>query len=136
MARTKATSDVTSLTSITNSLSADVALNVTSSFFDGPSVAQGTTGTWFASGTVLISNPGVASECDAKLWDGTTIIASANFNLAGTPTTGSISLSGVITSPAGNLRISVKCIDSDAAVISADLTGLGKDSSITAIRIA
>jgi hypothetical protein len=33
-----------SLTNITNSLGADVALNSTSTYFDGPSVAQGTVG--------------------------------------------------------------------------------------------
>lgn len=136
MARTKVTSHVASLTSITNSLSGNVALSNTGTFFTGPTVAQGTEGTWFVSGTVLVSNPGVASECDAQLWDGTTVIASANFGVTGTPTIGSIALSGVLASPAGNLRISVKCVDSTAAVIAASLTGIGKDSTITAVRIA
>jgi hypothetical protein len=125
-----------SLTSLANALSANVALNDIAAFFTGPQVAQGTEGTWFVSGTVLLSNPGVASECDVKLWDGTTVIASANVNLSGTPTIGSVALSGVITSPAGNLRISAKCIDSVLAVIAANLTGEGNDSTITAVRIA
>src|SRR2546426_953355 len=43
---------IPTLTPITNSLGADVALNNTANYFDGPSVAQGTSGTWFASGTV------------------------------------------------------------------------------------
>src|SRR5512146_502647 len=41
---------------VTNSLSGNVALNNISNFFDGPSVAQGTGGTWFASGTVTLTD--------------------------------------------------------------------------------
>jgi hypothetical protein len=37
---------------VTNSLGADVLLNNTANYFTGPSVAQGTSGTWFASGNV------------------------------------------------------------------------------------
>lgn len=128
----------TSLTSITNSLGADVALNNTSNYFDGPSVAQGTTGTWFASGTVTLTDTGAsASNFYAKLWDGTTVISSATvIRTANANYRVSLSLSGVRASPSGNLRISVKNLDSTTAVIEANRTGEGKDSTITAIRIA
>jgi hypothetical protein len=122
---------------LTNSLAADVALNNTANFFDGPSVAQGTVGTWFASGTVGIQNA-AASTFQLKLWDGTTTFASAFFALTGAAgaNQGSCSLSGFITSPAGNIRISVKDPTQVTANIKFNVSGLSKDSTVTAVRIA
>lgn len=121
------------LSKITASLLANVPLNNTATYFDGPSVAQGVTGTWFASGTVtmLAGN----STYDVKLWDGTTVIASARMT-GFTGTAASCSLSGVITSPAGNLRISVKDTSLTTGNILFNATGNSKDSTITALRIA
>jgi len=97
---------------ITNSLGSDVALNNTANYFDGPSVAQGTVGTWFVIGTVTLQDTGIASEFFCKLWDGTTVIASAaTENYTNTAYT-TVTLSGFIIAPVGNLRISVK--DPDA----------------------
>ena len=121
---------------ITNSLSGDVALNNTSNYFTGPTVAQGTAGTWFVSGTVTVldTNTG-GGVVDAKLWDGTTVIASTR-NTTGDTNPMSISLSGYIASPAGDLRISVRDNTNAAnAKIKADSSGAGKDSTITAIRV-
>lgn len=64
------------LSSLTNSLGADVLLNNTANYFDGPSIAQCSTGTWFASGTVTL-NDSATAVMQCKLWDGTTVIASA-----------------------------------------------------------
>lgn len=122
------------LTSITNSIGADVALNNTANYFDGPSVAQGTTGTWFVSGTVSLLDTGNASFL-CKLWDGTTVIASSETSQTAA-FIGSVSLSGVITSPAANLRISVRDINTTAGKILFNQTGNSKDSTITAVRIA
>jgi hypothetical protein len=47
-----------------------------------------------------------------------------------------MTLSGVISSPAGNLRISVKDTSAVTGKILANNTGLSKDSTITAFRIA
>src|SRR6516165_6342556 len=58
------------------SLGADVLLNNTANYFDGPSVAQGTTRTWWASGTITVLDTGAAATIHAKLWDGTTVISS------------------------------------------------------------
>ncbi len=106
---TNATNELrASLTSITNSLSGDVALNNTANYFDGPSVAQGTSGTWFVSGTVTVRDTAGGAGFLAKLYDGTTVIASAIINTPALNVPAIISLSGVITSPAGNLRIAVR----------------------------
>jgi hypothetical protein len=71
----------------------------------------------------------------AKLWDGTTVIASASFVSLSTQTIGAISLSGVITSPAGNLRISVRDSTTTNGHIKFNSSGNSKDSTITAVRI-
>ena len=126
------------LSSLTNSLGADVALNNIANYFDGPSVAQGTSGTWFVSGTVTLNDTAAtASNFYAKLWDGATVIASSNVVHPATANLRvSVSLSGIITSPAGNLRISVRNLDSATAIMEFNRTGNSKDCTITAIPIA
>jgi hypothetical protein len=115
------------------SLGADVTMNATN-FFDGPSIAQGTVGTWWVAGTVTITDT-VAGQYIAKLWDGTTVIASARSLMATATGTVAISLSGWITSPAANLKISVKP-NTTTATMKFNITGESKDSTISAFRIA
>jgi hypothetical protein len=120
---------------ITNSLSGDVSLNDTSLYFDGPTVAQGTVGTWFVSGTVSFTN-GTTAGLLFKLWDGTTVIASTGGRVTVNAGLFSVSLSGVITNPAGNLRISAKDPGTTSSALTFNTTGTGNDSTITAFRIA
>jgi hypothetical protein len=96
------------LSKFTNSLSGAVALNNTANFFDGPSIAQGAIGTWFVSGTVTLVDTAGGARFNAKLWDGTTVIASGGESSGGANQASSISLSGYLASPAGNLRISAQ----------------------------
>jgi hypothetical protein len=138
VAYSKASAAPVTLTPITNSISGDVNLNNTGTYFTGPSIAQGSVGTWFVSGTVTVTDPtgsGGGAGYVAKLWDGTTVIASCRMDAA-TGFYASISLSGYIASPAGDLRISVKDISSTAGLIKANISGESKDSTISAIRIA
>lgn len=122
---------------IKNSLGADVNLTSTTLYFDGPSVAQGTTGTWFVSGAVTVQDTAGAATLDVKLWDGTTPIASARVDINAINVTRSVSLSGFIASPAGNLRISAKDTSTASGKIIANNTGNSStDSTITALRIA
>lgn len=126
-----------SLSTASNTISGDIALNNTANYFDGPSCAQGTSGTWFVSGTVsVVGNLGDQIIC--KLWDGTTIISSAIFQQ--TASSGiqqtSVTLSGFIASPAANLRISCRDATSTSGSIKKS-DGLNNNaSSIYAIRIA
>lgn len=118
---------------ITNSLTGNVTCSNTANYFTGPIVSQGSTGTWFVSGTVTLS-PNASDVFSVKLWDGTTVIASARTGLAGV--LGTVSLSGFIASPAGDLRISVRDETSTAGFIAFNSSGNSKDSTITAYRIA
>jgi hypothetical protein len=123
------------LAPITQSLGANVALNNTGSFFDGPTVAQGSTGTWFASGTVTMYDTSGSATFDVKLWDGTTVIASTRVFSSFANTAMTASLSGQLASPAGNLRISVKDLTSTNGLILNGIAG-NNSSTITAIRVA
>lgn len=122
---------------LTASLGANVTMNNTANYFDGPSIAQGSTGTWFVSATVTVSDTAASTPSFyAKLWDGTTVIASAITTVPGTANGGTISLSGYITSPAGNLRVSCRDVSATTGLIVANATGNSKDSTISAFRIA
>lgn len=124
------------LTSLTSSLGADVALNNIANYFDGASVAQGTTGTWFVTANATCSDTAGTANFFAKLWDGTTVIDSGNSIGPGANLRVNITLAGIITSPAGNLKISVRAPDATTGKIEFNRTGTSKDCTITAIRIA
>jgi hypothetical protein len=120
---------------ITNYISGDIALANTALYYDGPSVSQGTSGTWFVSGTVVINVTGAAAGIYFKLWDGTTLINSTYLTAPGGNYSTPVSLSGFMASPAGNLRISVRNVSNTSGSIIANLSTLSRDSNITAFRI-
>lgn len=124
-----------SLGQLTNSLGADVLLNNISNFFDGPSIAQGSTGTWWASGTATVQDTAGTATIFCKLWDGTTTISSALGTIAAASGRNNISLSGFITSPAGNIRISCQDGTSTSGRILFNASGTSKDSTVSAFRI-
>jgi hypothetical protein len=123
------------LSRFTASLGADVALNNVANYFDGPSVAQGSTGTWFASGTVTLVDTAGTAFFNCKLWDGTTVIASARGHGTVASQYVTVALSGYLTAPAGNLRISVNDSSATTGVMKFNISGNSHDSTITALRI-
>ena len=125
----------TSLTKLTNSLSVDVGLLNTATFYDGPSVAQGTTGVFLATGQVTLKDNGAAVNYEVKLWDGTTVIDSAKINTDSAGRLAVIHLSGYITNPAGNIKISVRNITATTGAIFANESGAGKDSTLSVIKV-
>lgn len=123
------------LSKFSNSLSGAVALSNIANFFDGPSIAQGAIGTWFASGTVTLVDTAAGARFNAKLWDGTTVIASSGESSGGANFAASISLSGYLASPAGNLRISAQDASATTGSMLASVAG-NTASTISAFRIA
>lgn len=124
-----------SLPTATNSLSADVLLNNTANYFDGPSMAQGTSGTWWASGSVTMQDTGSAAEIFCKLWDGTTVIASGDAFTAVSAGLISLHLSGFLASPAANIRISCRDSTNTTGKILFNRTGNSKDATISGVRL-
>jgi hypothetical protein len=118
---------------ITATLGADVLLNNTANFFTGPTIAQGSVGTWYVSGTVTLIDTIGDAQFLSQLWDGSTVIASGAANCAAANNFTIIALSGVISAPAGNLRISCKDVTSTSGKIA--FSAGSNSSTITAFRI-
>lgn len=133
-AYTAATAYMPSGVQITNSLSGNVTI-AQSVYSTGPSVTQGSSGTWYASGTVTLSDSGGAAVFLCKLWDGTTVIASAGANSDATSAFISISLSGYLASPAGNIRISCTDTTSGSGSFLFNASGNSKDGTLSAFRV-
>lgn len=121
---------------ITASLGADANMGSTGVYVDGPSIAQGATGTWWVSGSVTLLDTSALATFNCKLWDGTTVISSgaATTQAANLPYV--MTLSGSLATPAGNLRIS--CADTNGVPVGRikfNSSGNSKDSTISAFRI-
>lgn len=123
------------ISTLSASLGADVALNNTANYFDGPSVAQGTSGTWFVTATVTLTDTAGAAGFLAKLWDGTTVMAATASSTSSSSQDNSITLSGVITSPVANIKISVRDFSSTSGKMQFSRNGTARDCTITAMRI-
>lgn len=119
----------------TNSLSVDVAMNDDTIYHTGPSVAQGPAGRWGATGNVTVKDTTAGGIFFIKLWDGTTAVDSAVIYGIATDYPMHAAQSGVLSAPAGNIRISVRDTSSDNGVIVANATAVTKDSTITVRRI-
>lgn len=122
------------LSTITKATTANITVTTTGVFIDGPSVSQGSSGTWYASGSVTVISTGGTNTFWCKLWDGTTVIASGASNQGTINTPVQMSLSGTLASPAGNLRISVAPVFT-TGLIAFNQSGNSLDSFITAVRI-
>ena len=115
-----------------NALPVNVTLGTGSSYADGPNVVTGTTGTWRVDVDTTISI-GNGTTFKFKLWDNTTVIAST---VCLNPASDfPLHLGGVISSPAAALRLSGNQ-DGTSATFSANVSGNGRDSTITAVRIS
>lgn len=124
-------------TQLTNSISSDITIPPSSGgYADGPTVAQGSSGVWFASASCMVVDTTMAAPIFFQLWDGTTVIGSGGINTAGAGFRETATLSGYITNPVGNIRFSATNASTSAGgVMRANNTGRGKDSTITVFRI-
>lgn len=120
-----------------NSLTADVALNNISTYFDGPSVnVAGVAGRFFAVGMVTLIDTGATAAIDCRLWDGTTVVAAGRTTEFGINSPVTMSLSGFFLNPAGNIRISCKDAGNTTGKILANVTNNGnKDSTLNVLQV-
>jgi len=116
-------------------LGADVALNNTGNFFDGPKISQGSTGTWDVCGSVMVEDTSAAAQFSAKLWDGTQVFATGVQNTFAANKQTTITLCAKGITPTGDLRISVNDSTSTNGLITHNTQGSGVDSVISADRI-
>jgi hypothetical protein len=116
-------------------INADVLLNNVSTYFDGPSVTVGTQpATWDVTSTVTLFDSAGAAQFFCKLWDGTTVYATAGTNTAAASRYQSLTLGAVVTSaPSGGI-IKTSCVDtaSVSGKIVFSASGFGLSSMIKA----
>ncbi len=94
------------LSFLATSLSSDLILASTATTFDVISVSQGSSGTWFCSANATLNSGGGACEFALKLWDGTNVIATAGTFVGAAGSFIAASVSGVLSAPAGNIKLS------------------------------
>lgn len=122
-------------TVLANSLSSGVALATVGSYFTGPRVAQGSIGVWLATAQVLVQDTAGAANIFAQLTDGTNIQASGIAFIPAANVVDLVPLSGVFSFPSGDIRILVRDVTSGSGRIVPNDSGLGKDSTLTVVRI-
>lgn len=123
------------ISTLANSAPGNVALNNTGTFFDGPSVAQGTLGTWLAMGGVSMTDSAGNAQFICKLWDGTTTVHAGTVTNGGAGGLATMHLSGIFTAPAGNIKISCKDVTSVNGNILSNSSGTTKDATVSVFRI-
>lgn len=115
-------------------LGANVNITATGTWTDGPSVAQGASGIWLASGTISFVTGGGNDTLRAKLHDGTNVVAASQISVPAA-SVGSITLTGIFTNPPGNIRMSgLAAARTDGAMLF-NGSGTSKDCSVLAVRI-
>lgn len=115
-------------------LAALVAFTDTVTFFPGPKVSQGSTGTWLAIATATMQ-AGATANFIGKLWDGTNTKATP-IGSADSSAFVAMTASGIFTAPPGDIRFDIRNSSDASGAIIANASTLGMDSSITVIRIA
>jgi hypothetical protein len=130
------------LSYLTNQLAADVAMTNANTYYDGPAVTL-SVGTWFLTGTVTVDGNVGPAEATGKLWDGTTVGASAEalvYGGAAGREVSLIALSWVVVVAAGTptWKISVAGNGTGAAIKAAAPENAAGNtaSTLIAIRIA
>lgn len=123
------------LTSLSAAAAADVAVN-SATYTVGAQVAQGSTGTWLVTANVAFIDSGTAMTLSVRLTDGTTAFASGAATSGAATFIGHVSLSGIVTSPAGNIRVEAKNASGSNCKMLFNQSGNGFDTAIRVVRIA
>lgn len=131
-----ASGTVVTASPVTNTLSGNVALSNTGTYFTLMSCAQGTAGTWLATGQFTVTDTAGAAAILWRVTDGTTIFASGRSDTSGAGTFITVPVSAVCASPAGNIRVTAEDSTSASGSVRFNITGDSKDSTLTVIRIA
>ncbi|WP_426608651.1 hypothetical protein [Bradyrhizobium sp. McL0616] len=123
------------ISGLSNSLGADVSLNSIGAYFAGPSITQGTSGTWSVTATATVLDTAGAASFNCRITDGINVVASSRSASVAASASVSISLSGLITSPAANLRLECADTSNTGGFMKANASGSLHDTMITAIRL-
>lgn len=122
-------------TQLSAALGADVALNNTSAYFNGPAVALPAGGTYLLIATLTIQDIASAANLDCRLWNGSASIGSARGWIA---SVGGITTVTLIGLSAGGVTITSQAADitSTGGALRWNLSGNQADSRIVAFKVA
>lgn len=124
-----------SLPVYSNALVGDVALNNTSTFFTGPSVSQGSSGTWACTGTVTMIDVAANNNYNLRMTDGAFNATTALVGQSAQNAPVTVTMTGVFVAPAGNIRIQVRANAATTAAIKYNLSGESRDAVLFCHRI-
>jgi hypothetical protein len=133
-----ASSKLAAFASVTGTLGADVTIVSANTFYDGPSVSC-VAGTWLLIAQISMLS-GLGAQFTAKLWDGSTVTSSSEFD-AGSTLQSPIPIVGIVT-PGGTTTYKVSVASqrgaSDGAIKAAAATnGAGNNATkLVGLRIA
>lgn len=123
------------LASTSAALGADVALNNTANFFDGPSLTL-PPGRWLVISKLTVNDTGAAALIHAKLWDGTTVMDACLTSVSVTNRHVSLTLAGIINLAASStVKASAKDATNTSGLLVFNGTGTSKDCTIVACRM-
>ncbi len=125
------------LTFVTSTTTLNLAGASTATTLDVAFVSQGSSGTWLATAFISATDTAGASAVSFKLWDGVTIIGAGICRPPAISAFNTVSVTGVISNPVGNIKLSVNS-NTTTYQIQAGLTGnttYFPNTAITAIRI-
>lgn len=120
---------------ITSSLAANVSMTATTAYFTILQVTQAQTGTWLATAQATVVDVNGPAAFHWRITDGTTVFASGRIDQAVTSSLVEISGSALCTSPVGNIRMAVQDPTSTGGSARANISGDGKDCTLTVLRV-
>lgn len=136
--RDKIESLSTALTSTSSFLGADVAMASANTNYDGPSVSLAA-GTWFVVATAALKSPAGACDSMFRLWDGTTVAATAGGWITGGGFINTSTCAAIVTpGSTTTYKITAQADAANAAIAAANINGGGgnKATGIVAVKIA
>lgn len=126
---------------VTGALGGDVTLTAGNTYFTGPQIAIPAAGTYLVTGALTLARVTTAGKDTCKLWDGATVLASGETELAANGDLFTMALSGIyVAAGAATLRIAAATTSgANLRTIKAAApdNGAGNTASVlTAVRIA
>jgi hypothetical protein len=119
-----------------NFITADIALPVANTLVTGPSIAQGTAGTWLVGGKLSFIDTASSAKFFGVMTDGTTSFAGGQVQTVGANLPAEINFGAIVGSPAGNLRLQLASATTTTGIMQHGSLGLANlISYIWALRI-
>lgn len=125
-----------SITTYLGNLSSDVTLTTAGTYYDGPTVSQGTTGKFFFLAQASCKNSTGSSPFAARVTDGTTVFGNSSivYNTSAGARVPAIAF-GIATNPVADLKLQAADLANNGTKMVFNDSGAGHDSYLLVARI-